>query len=100
VTPKIYEPLSFLRLLFILVGGLIGILGIIVGFAIILINMCAKSVYKVPFTAPISPFAPHSMRDVLFRATWKIMGKDPVRIQDLTGSDLTIRTNQPNKEES
>lgn len=93
VTPKIYEPLSFLRLLFILVGGIIGIGGIIVGFGIILINMCAKSVYRVPITAPISPFSLRSMRDVVFRAGWKKLSKEPIQVQNMPGSDITIKNN-------
>ncbi|MDD5953200.1 MAG: spore germination protein [Oscillospiraceae bacterium] len=88
VTPKIYEPLSFLRLLFILVGGILGIGGILVGFAVVLVNLCAKSVYKVPINAPISPFSKKSMRDVLFRANWKNISKNPMAIQDLPGSNL------------
>lgn len=91
VTPKIYEPLSFLRLLFILIGGIVGIAGIIIGFAVILINLCAKSVYRVPITAPLSPFSKKSMRDVLFRANWKIMSQDPAEVQDLPGSDLNLK---------
>lgn len=97
VTPKIYEPLSFLRLLFILIGGIIGIGGIIIGFAIILVNMCAKSVYKVPVTAPISPFSARSMRDVLFRASWKNMTKNPMQVQDMPGSNITLKNNDTKK---
>ncbi len=96
VTPKIYEPLSFLRLLFILVGGIIGVGGILIGFAIILINMCAKSSYGVPVTAPVSPFSPKSMRDVLFRSNWKVLAKPPMEVQDLPGSDVTVK--HPNNE--
>ena len=91
VTPKIYEPLSFLRMLFILVGGVIGIGGIIVGFGVIIVNMCAKSVYHIPITAPISPFSAKSMRDVLFRANWRSMAKDPMEVQRMPGSNIAAQ---------
>lgn len=99
VTPKVYEPLSFLRLLFILTGGLIGMSGILIGLSIVLVNMCAKSVYKVPITAPISPFSLKSMRDVLFRASWKQMAKDPVQVQNMPGSGVTIKNDNAKKKE-
>ncbi len=99
VTPKVYEPLSFLRLLFILTGGLIGMSAILIGFSIVLVNMCAKSVYKVPITAPISPFSLKSMRDVLFRASWKHMEKDPVQVQNMPGSGITIKNDNAKKKE-
>ncbi len=98
VTPKLYEPLSFLRLLFILVGGIIGVGGIIIGFAIILVNLCAKSVYKVPVTAPVSPFSAKSMRDVLFRASWKSLARDQIQVQDLPGSDITLKSDDPKED--
>lgn len=98
VTPKVYEPLSFLRLLFILVGGLIGMSGILIGFSIVLVNMCAKSVYRIPITAPISPFSAKSMRDVLFRANWKTMAKDPIQVQNMPGSGITIKNDNAKKQ--
>lgn len=88
VTPKIYEPLSLLRLILILVGGLIGLGGILVGFGMILVTLCAKTIYQIPSMAPISPFSRNSMRDVLFRAGWRHLSRRTARIQALNGSDL------------
>ena len=91
VIPSLYEPIAILRMIFILAGGLMGIWGIMIVFCIVLINVCAKSNYGVPFTAPLSPFSMFSMRDVLVRAGWKTLSKKSSNIKNMPGTNHETR---------
>ncbi len=91
VTPNLYAPVSLLRFLFIILGGTVGVWGMMLGFGLVLINLCVESIYKVPFSAPVSPFHWNSMRDVLVRAGWRTLAKKTDQVQNMPGSDLTQR---------
>lgn len=86
VIPNLYEPISMLRILFIIAGGTLGIWGIMVLFSVILVNLCSKSNFGIPFTAPISPFSLFGMRDSIFITSWKSLSKNRNRIQNMPGS--------------
>ena len=88
MVPKLYEPIAILRLLLIIVGGILGIWGILLCTGAVLLNICSESAYRVPFTAPLSPFQLRDMRDVLIRASWKVLGKDRELIQNMPGSGV------------
>ena len=75
VVPSLYEQTAILRLIFIIIGGTLGFWGITLGFCAILISLCSESIYKIPFSAPLSPFNLKSMRDVARRASWKYFVK-------------------------
>ena len=57
-------------------------------FTAVLINICSKNTYGVPFTSPISPFNIFAMRDVLVRGGWSFLAKKSIKIQDLPGSEI------------
>lgn len=86
VIPKLYEPAAVLRFVFIIAGGTLGIFGITLVFAAVIINISAKSNYGVPFLAPISPFSLEGMRDVAIRASWKKLAKKTEKIQNMPGA--------------
>lgn len=88
VVPKLYEPIAVMRLVFIIAGGLLGLWGILLGFMGVLLNISSESAYRVPFTAPVSPFGFRDMKDVIIRASWKILGKNPEMVQDMPGSHV------------
>lgn len=91
VIPNLYEPIAVLRLIFILIGGTLGVWGIMLFLSIILVNICGKSNYGVPFTSPIAPFSWFGMRDVLIRANWKILSKNRNPVQDMPGTNLNVK---------
>ena len=86
VIPNLYEPIALLRLLFIIAGGTLGLWGIMILFAVILVNLCSKSNFGVPFTSPISPFGLFGMRDSIIRTSWKTLSKNKNKIQNMPGS--------------
>lgn len=88
VIPNLYEPISILKFLFVIVGGIFGVWGIMIIFTAVLINICAKNSYGVPFTSPLSPFNILAMRDVLVQCGWKFLSKKSIKVQDLPGSEI------------
>lgn len=88
VIPNLYEPIAILRLLFILVGGIMGMWGIMLLFSAVLINICGKSNFGVPFSAPVSPFSFVGMRDVAIRAGWKTLSKKNNTVQKMPGAHV------------
>ena len=75
VVSSLYEPVAVMRFVFIVIGGIAGIYGIVFGFAVILVNVCSLSPYKTPFTTPLSPTKIGAFRDLIIRTTWLKMGK-------------------------
>lgn len=86
VIPNLYEPIAMLRLLFIIAGGIMGIWGVMILFAAGLVNICSKTNYGIPFTAPISPLSVFGMRDVFIRAGWKILAMKDSTVQYMPGA--------------
>lgn len=73
VTPDLNAPITVMRLLFILAGGLWGIFGIgLLGMAV-LYNLCATETFGFPATAPLAPFYRRAMRDVATRVNFHRM---------------------------
>ncbi len=83
VVSTLYEPVAVLRFGFILIGGLTGIYGIMLGFAVVLLNATAINPYDVPFTSPLSPTKIGAWRDFILRADWKKMGKRKMLIDKM-----------------
>lgn len=86
VVPSLYESVSVLKFVFIIIGGTWGLYGIALGLMILAVNLCAMRTEGVPMMAPVSPFSRFSMRDTLFRAGWRSLGKKQAKIQNMPGS--------------
>ena len=87
VVPSLYETVAVLKFLFILAGGIWGLLGISLGFAAMIGSICCIHTFGLPFSAPLSPLSLAAMRDMVFRAGWKQLGSKVLRIQNLPGSE-------------
>lgn len=87
VVPQNYEKIVVLRFLYIFAGGIFGLYGLLLTAAAVIIKMCSLDTYGVPYMAPISPFTPKAMRDMLIRANWKRMAKGDVTVQSLNGAE-------------
>lgn len=88
VVPSLYESVTVLRFAFIFIGGFWGLLGIILGLAVVGMNLCAQKSFGVPVTAPITPFNLYQTRDVLIRASFKKLASNKFSIQNMPGSDV------------
>ncbi|MEG0768341.1 MAG: spore germination protein [Ruthenibacterium sp.] len=71
VVPSLYEPVTGLRVAFILAGGILGPLGIVVLAFWMLLNACSMQVMGLPYTEPFAPASSAALRDGLIRAGWK-----------------------------
>lgn len=68
VVPDVAPQITLLRLLFLLAGGMLGLLGISLLFCAVLVNVCGSEDYGFPYTAPFSPFRLSGMADTAIRA--------------------------------
>lgn len=87
VIPSLYYPAAILRFLFIIVGGIAGLFGVVLLFAAVLVSICSLEPYGVPVSSPFSPFDLLAMRDTVLRVGWKTLSKRTVKIQNLHGTD-------------
>ena len=91
VTPALHQPSSVLRLIFIIIGGVMGLYGIMLGFSLVIADLCSVSSFGIPFTAPFSPFDLYASRDSVFFAGWKRVGRRFAKVQNLKGSDMNAK---------
>ena len=88
VVYPLYDSMALIRILFIIVGGLFGIYGLMLGAAMLFCNICALNPYGVPYSSPLSPLTKKSLIDVLFRGGWRKLAKRKVRVNRLEGVSL------------
>lgn len=91
VVYPLYESVSVLRFIFIIVGGLTGMYGLIIGGGVIFVNICALNPFGVPYSSPISPLNISSIGDIFYRETWKKLYKRKVRISNLRGVNIDVK---------
>lgn len=85
--PRLYEPLSLLRLGFLLAGGFFGVWGVMIGFALLLMDLCGSVSFGVPLLTPVSPFRSMLVhRDVAGRKSWRKLSRWDAKVQDMPGS--------------
>lgn len=83
VVSSLYEPVAVMRFTFIIIGGMVGIYGIMMGFAAVLVNMASLSPYNTPFMSPLSPTKIGAWRDLVMRESWVNMGKRRMEISKM-----------------
>ena len=82
VTSGLYGPITILRFAFVLIGGVFGMWGIVLLSIGVLINMCAKTSFGVPYMSSLAPFSLKRMRDVFIRGKWKNLSKHTIKVQN------------------
>lgn len=68
VVPALMDSLVMLRFLLIILGGLFGMYGIAIGAIPIFVNICAKTVFGVPYSSSISPTSLKSFTSFLYKS--------------------------------
>lgn len=81
VTSPLYPPITVLRFAYVILGGIFGLWGIVLFACLILVNMCSKTSFGVPYMSSIAPFSFKRMRDVFVRADWKRLSKHTIKVQ-------------------
>lgn len=88
VIPSLYGAMAILRFAFILLGGSLGLYGVMLGTCLFICSVCAMNIQSIPYMAPLSPFSPKDMMDVLIRADWRKLWKQKFRVQNVPGSQI------------
>ncbi|MBQ8183594.1 MAG: spore germination protein [Clostridia bacterium] len=83
VSSDLYQPISVLRIIFIVIGGATGLYGIMIGAAALVISLASMTDYGIPFLAPVSPFKKEMLRDSLVRISMEKLGKNIFDINKL-----------------
>ena len=65
--PELEQPLSFIRLFFLVVAGSIGVYGLIVSTAILLIHLISKESFSAPLLAPFAPLVKKDLKDAFYK---------------------------------
>lgn len=68
VTPDLSSEIFILRFVFILLGGMLGFLGILLGTVVILIYLLDFDNYGTPYLAPFAPYVKSDQKDFIFKA--------------------------------
>ncbi len=71
VVPSLYEPITSLRILFILAGGLLGPFGILVIFILMILSTSNMEIMGLAYTAPFAPGTKTALTDGFIRVSWK-----------------------------
>lgn len=66
--PEMYMSIVIPRYIFIILGGSLGLLGLICGLIMMLINLTSKRSFGVPYMAPIMPIVMDSLDDAIIRS--------------------------------
>lgn len=85
VIPKLYQVSTLLRLGFILIGGTLGVLGMVLGALVVLFNGCSELSFGIPITSPLAPFLPRQWRDVFVRLSWRHLSKHNATVSEAAG---------------
>ena len=81
--PSLYEPVTVLRILFILAGGLLGPVGIGLMLFCMLLSMCNMEAFGVPYTALLAPGSSAVLRDGLLRRNWRRLAQADFTVRDM-----------------
>ena len=88
VVPSLNQPVTILRFISVIAGGVMGLYGIALVAAVMLVNICSLENYGAPVMSPISPFTPSSMQDVLTRLGMRSLGRRGTSVERLNGVDM------------
>ncbi|MEG0912984.1 MAG: spore germination protein [Oscillospiraceae bacterium] len=84
--PMLYEPVTMLRLAFIIIGGLFGLVGITFALTAVLMNICALNSYGIPYMSPITPFSKPLFTDGFVRKGWTVHGGNSRQLTQMNGA--------------
>lgn len=82
VIPSLYQPVSVLRLIFILAGGVAGLYGIALCIFIVMVNICEMNDFGISFTAPVIPFYKSRIGDVVSRKSFKELARTHYTVEE------------------
>ena len=76
VETDLYHAIAVLRIVFIIIGGTSGFFGIMVGVAILIVNLSSVENFGVYFLSPLAPYNKSLFRDTISRLSMEKLGKN------------------------
>lgn len=76
VETDLYHAIAVLRIAFIIIGGTSGFFGIMVGVAILIVNLSSVENFGVFFLSPLAPYNKSLFRDTISRLNMEKLGKN------------------------
>lgn len=73
VVPVYTDSAAILRLVFLILGGTLGIFGLTVGFLAVLVHLASIRSFGAPYLSPLAPLTTNDLNDTLIRGhIWKM----------------------------
>ena len=79
--PELVDSLSFLRLIFLFVGGSTGGYGIVLLCCFLIFYVCSTENFDVPLSAPLAPLVRQDLKDGIFMTFVHNMIKRPLTLR-------------------
>ncbi len=80
--PELEQPLSFIRLFFLVVAGSIGVYGLIISVSIMLVYLTTKESFSAPLLAPFSPLIKKDLKDSFYKGFLAEQESRPLSLQN------------------
>jgi spore germination protein KA len=87
VLPEIYGTVTVLKFAYIIVGGLLGVIGIVMLSLLVTVSACSLTSFGVPYMTPLSPISKGVISDNFLRFDWKKLSKNKIKVQNMTGAE-------------
>lgn len=84
--PALYQPMTIIRFLLIILGNMFGAIGIVAGLFLMFINITAVDTFGVPYAAPLTPFSNALFGDGIVRQSWIKLSHNRFKISKLRGT--------------
>ena len=55
-------------------------IGMVLGFLVLVVNLCSLHTLGTPLTAPIAPWQPRTLRDLFWRSGWQRLGQEDYNV--------------------
>ncbi len=75
------DSASILRLIFIIIGGILGAYGITIGLIFVLVHLTSLRSFGIPYFAPFAPFVASDLKDSIIRAPLWLMNRRPYSLR-------------------
>lgn len=98
MVPNQSAQFGLLRLVFIMLGAVLGLFGIIVGALAVLSYLSNFDQYDTPYLAPISPYIASDQKDMFIKTSIQEMKKRPLSIPNNRKNSIRLKTRPVNKE--
>jgi spore germination protein KA len=81
--PELNQSATVVRPVLVIMGGVFGVLGVCLGFLLLLLNLMRTKTYGFHLTSPLYPFKPSAMKDTVTRKSFKKAQSDSFTIDEL-----------------